>query len=163
MMLLSSLSHAATAQSSQSGYGQKSTQTDPQTTLQTVCPWLTEGSAAKALGGDVSVTVSMPNTTEGSCKFVRRQGPLNSLEILISKTSLPSCPAGSAKLTGIGNEAVECRLSASHGEASKMVGSRVRELHFVVTLTDHGQKAPAKSEEDDVLAQIAEQVAGNLY
>jgi hypothetical protein len=166
-VLLFSLTSAATAQSSQSGYGQKSTgsQASPRPGPQTVCPWFTEGSAAKVLGGGVSVTASVPNTGEGSCKFVRQQGPPNSLQILISKTNLPPCPAGSVKLTGIGNEAAECRLPASHGEVSKMVSSRVRELHFSVTLTDHGQKTPAKSmdEEDDVLAQIAEQVAGNLY
>lgn len=165
LALLSSLASVATAQSSQSGYGQKSTQASSQTSSHTVCPWFTEGSAAKVLGGGVSVTVSASNTGEGSCKFVRQQSPLNSLEILVSKTGLPSCPDGSIKLTGIGNEAAECRLPASHGEVSKMVSSRVRELHFTVTLTDHAQKIPAKStdEDDDVLAQVAEQLAGNLY
>jgi hypothetical protein len=165
LVLLSSLSRAATAQSSQSGYGQKSTPASPQPNSQAACPWLTQGSAAKVLGGRVSVTVGVSNTGEGSCKFVRQQSPLNYLEILVSKTSLPSCPAGSIRLTGIGNAAAECGLPASHGEVSKMVSSRVRELHFAVTLTNHGQKTPAKSmdEGDDVLAQIAEQVAGNLY
>jgi hypothetical protein len=165
ILTILSLAPAAVAQSSQSGYGQKSTQAGSQTSSHIGCPWFTEGSAAKMLGGGVSVTASVSNTGEGSCRFARQQGPSTSLEILVSKNSLHSCPAGSVKLTGIGNEAAECRLPASHGEAAKMVSSRVRELHFTVTLTDHAQRASAKlmDGEDDVLAQIAEQVAGNLY
>jgi hypothetical protein len=46
-----------------------------------------------------------------------------------------------------------------------MVRSRVRERYFTVTVVDHGPKTSLKpsNEQDDTLAQIAEQVAGNLY
>jgi hypothetical protein len=46
-----------------------------------------------------------------------------------------------------------------------MVSSRVRDLHFTVTLTTREQKSQAKPADlqDDALEQIAEQVAGNLY
>jgi hypothetical protein len=46
-----------------------------------------------------------------------------------------------------------------------MVSGRVRELHFTVTLTSSGQKNPVKVSDvqEDVLQQIAEQIAGNLY
>jgi hypothetical protein len=132
---------------------------------QKVCPWLTEGSAAKALGGDVSVTVNVADTGEGSCKFTRQQDPSDSLDILISKAAFPTCPADSAKLQGIGNEAVLCKPPGSHSEAVEMVSSRVRDLHFTVTRASRRQKSTAKSTDaqEGVLTQIAEQVAGNLY
>jgi hypothetical protein len=95
-MLISFPTLARAAQSNQSGYGQNNPQQKPQVGTQpipdTACPWLTEGSAAKALGSNVSVTASVPNTDEGSCKFARQQAPLGTLEILVDKNSLPSCP-----------------------------------------------------------------------
>jgi hypothetical protein len=163
VFLLSLLAFAARvyAQNSSSAYPQNS----PRSGSQTICPWLTQGSAARALGGDVSVTVSVPSTGEGSCKFKLRHETLNSLEILVSKAKLPTCPADGTKLIGIGNEAVRCRLRDSNGETAEMVSSRVRDVHMNVKLTTHGEKAPAKTldRQGDVLEQIAEQVVGNLY
>ena len=129
------------------------------------CPWLTSGSAAHALGGEVSVTVKVSNTGEGSCSFSRQRGTPDSLEVLVSKATLPVCPADSTSLKGIGNEALTCRPSGSRNEAVEMVSSRVRDLHFTVTLTARGPKTTAKPADphDDALEQIAEQVAGNLY
>ena len=129
------------------------------------CPWLTEGSAAKALGGDVSVTVNVADTGEGSCKFTRQQDSSDSLDILISKAALPTCPAESTKLVGIGNEASLCKPPGSHSEAVEMVSSRVRDLHFTVTRASRRLKSTTKSTDaqEDVITQIAEQVAGNLY
>ena len=163
-MLLLLSATAAIAQSNPSAYGGSSSKPVARANAQAACPWLTAGSAAKALGGDVSVTVDVPNK-EGTCKFVRQQGEPNTLEIFVGKSNFRSCSPGSVRLTGIGNEAEECRVPASHGEISRMVSSRVRELPFSVTLTDRREKSSAKSqgEQDDVLAQIAEQVAGNLY
>lgn len=129
------------------------------------CPWLTEGNAAHALGGHVSVTANVANTGEGSCKFSRQAGSPGSLEIFVSKASVAACPAESLKLLGVGNEAVRCKLSSSHGEAAERVSSRVRDLHFTVTLVSRPQKNSSKppDPQDDALEQIAEQVAGNLY
>lgn len=129
---------------------------------QTGCPWLTEGSAAHALGGDVSVTAKVSDMGEGRCSFVRQQ---DSLEILVSKAALPTCPGGSTALRGIGNEAWSCMAHASQGEAVEMISSRVRDFHLVVTLTTHAPKRPPKPEDlqNDALEQVAEQVAGNLY
>ncbi len=130
-----------------------------------VCPWLTQGSAAKALGGDVSVTVNVSDSGEGLCRFARRQGFSDSLEIQVSEAALPLCPPESFSLKGIGNEATRCKLTASHGESAERISSRVRELHFTVTFTSHEQKSATKSPDaqDDALEQVAEQVAGNLY
>jgi len=164
ILLLLSLSFfvaSVCAKNSSPAYPQNSPHSGPQT----ICPWLTQGSAARALGGDVSVTVSVSSTSEGSCKFKVQHETPNSLEILVSKTKLPTCPVESTKLIGIGNEAMRCRLPASNGETAEMVNSRVRDVHMNVTLTTRGEKAPDKTSDRqrDVLEQIAEQVAGNLY
>jgi hypothetical protein len=139
--------------------------TRAQSSAQTGCPWLSEGSAATALRGDVSVTVNVSDMGEGSCKFSRQLGSIDSLRILVSRTTLTGCPAKSMKLAGIGNEAARCKLRGSRGETVEMASSRVRDLHFTVTLTSRGRKSPAKSSESqqDVLEQVAEQVAGSLY
>lgn len=129
------------------------------------CPWLTSGSAAHTLGGEVSVTAKVTNTGEGSCSFSRQQSPPDSLEVLVSRATLAVCPADSTGLKGIGNEALTCRLRGSRNEAVEMISSRVRDLHFTVTLTARGRKTTTKPADphDDALEQIAEQVAGNLY
>ena len=161
LLLLSSSAVIAQTQYGQPGAPHAQTQSRPQTG----CPWLTEGSAAHALGGDVFVTVTVAEPGEGSCKFSRQPGSSNSLQIVVSKSPLPTCSSASTKLLGIGNEAASCMLPGSHGEAVEMVSSRVRDLHFTVTLVSRGSKGAAKSADpqDDALEQIAEQVAGNLY
>ncbi len=161
LLLLISAASDLRAQNDNAGYS-KST---PQSGSQAVCPWLTQGSAVRALGGDVSVTVNVANTGEGSCRFLRQQAPMNSLEILVGKTSGAKCPDNSTRLTGIGNEAARCQLRESHGEIMEMVSSRVREFYFTVTLSIQGQKVAVNSSDSsgDALEQIAEQVAGNLY
>jgi hypothetical protein len=152
---------AMQAQYGSSGAGK--TNLPPHT--QATCPWLSPGSAATALGGDVSVTVNVTNLSEGSCRFSRQQGSHDSLEIAVSMASLPTCSGEHTTLRGIGNEAARCRFAGAHGEAVEMVSSRVRDEHFTVTLTWRGPKAAAHSpdEQDDALEQAAEQVAGNLY
>jgi len=137
----------------------------PQTGAQTGCPWLSQGTAAAALHGDVSVTVDVPHTGEGSCKFSCRQAPADSLQILVSRTTLTPCPAKSTKLSGIGNDAASCTLHGPRGQKVEMVSSRVRDLHFTVTLTARAQKSSSKSPDlqQDALEQVAEQVAGSLY
>jgi hypothetical protein len=161
LALLFSMTYGLRAQNRSASYKQNT----PQSVSQIVCPWFTQGSAAKALGGDVSVTANMSNTGEGSCKFAREHEPVNSLEILVSKASVPTCPPNSARLTGVGNEATRCRLRESHGAQVEMVSGHVRDMHFAVTLAMHEQKSSAKPLEysADTLQQIAEQVSGNLY
>jgi hypothetical protein len=134
------------------------------------CPWLTAGSAARTLGGEVSVTVKLSEMGEGLCSFSRQQGSPDSLEILVSKAALPMCPPDSTALKGIGNEALSCRHGGAHSDSVEMISSRVRDLHFTVTLTTRAQKTSAKTADaqsadpqNDALEQIAEQVAGNLY
>jgi hypothetical protein len=161
MLSLSASSAMVCAQNSRPAYPQNSPHSRPQT----ICPWLTQGSAARALGGDVSVTVSVSSTGEGSCEFRAQHEAVNSLEVRVGKAKLPTCSAEGTKLIGIGNEAVRCRLRSSNSETAEMVSSRVRDVYMTVALTTRGEKAPAKTPDGqgDVLEQIAEQVAGNLY
>jgi hypothetical protein len=159
---------AASATAAQTQYGVPASLSGAQIASQnpanTGCPWLTKGSAAKALGGDVSVAVNMSSPLEGSCRFSREPDSADYLEIHISKVVLPACPAGSMDLKGIGNQAMRCVPPGSHGRGIEMISSRVRDLYFTVTCASRGQKNNAKADaQDDALEQIAEQVAGSLY
>ena len=129
------------------------------------CPWLTQGGAAKALGGEVSVAVHVSDSGEGWCGFSRAQKPDGLLKIEVSKTALASCGAGGAMLKGVGNEAMRCALSASGGKNGEMISGRVRDLYFVITLEAGRNESPANAagKQDDTFEQIAEQVAGNLF
>ncbi len=137
----------------------------PQTKLPPACPWLTQGTAAKMLGGDVSVTLNVSDSGDGSCKFSREQGPSPVLEIVVKKADLPGCPADSLALRGIGNEAALCRHAGPNGEVVQIVSSRVRDQHFVVTLTSRGHEKVAKTQDpqEEPVAKISEQVAGSLF
>ena len=140
-------------------------QSGSQPRSRTTCPWLTQGSASRVLGGDVSTKVSVSDIGEGSCRFLREQRSPGSLKILVSKRALASCPSQSTELKGIGNQAAMCRVKGAHSKDVEMVSGRVRDLHFTVTLTSRGQKSPAKlpDVQEDALEQIAEQIAGNLF
>jgi hypothetical protein len=155
-LLLSTIS-GLRAQNKSANYPQNTAQFPSQA----ACPWFTQGSAAKTLGGDVSAIVKVSNTGEGSCKFARLRESANSLEIIVSKANLSGCPQDGVRLTGIGNEATRCKLR----ESVERVSGHVREMNFTVTLSMHGEKSPAKPLEysADTLQQISEQVAGNLF
>jgi hypothetical protein len=161
LLLLAAFSAAPQAQYGTPGIPHSSSQTGSRTN----CPWLTEGSAAKVLGGNVSVMVAMTNIDEGSCKFVRQQDSTDSLEVLVNKAALITCSAENIRLQGIGNNAARCKLPGPHKEVVEMVSSQVRDLHFTVTLTYRRQEnlTKAADAQGDILEQIAEQVAGNLY
>lgn len=121
------------------------------------CPWLTQGTAAKALGSDVSVSVKLSSATEGVCQFSQLDRPQVFLKVEVSKGALAGCGAGSSALKGIGNEAMRCMLPA--GET---ISGRVREMNFTLTLAGREKSGPADSHED-TLEPIAELVAGNLF
>lgn len=136
------------------------------------CPWLTIGSAAKILGGDVTMTVRASGNWEGSCRFTRQTGEaMGALEILVGKADTHSCPEGSPKLKAIGNEAVQCRRSIAPGQETDTIAGRVRNVYFVVALTNvagaildqSGEARPADPYGASPLERLAEQVSGNLY
>jgi hypothetical protein len=133
---------------------------------ETNCPWLTQGSAAKVMGGDSSALVSLANEKEGTCTFSHQDGAHTyALEITVSKKEVDACPADSAKLTGIGNAAALCRTEHSPVEAVEQVSSRVRDLFFTIRLVAKGPKTNAMpiAVQREAVSQTAEQVAGNLY
>ena len=135
-----------------------------------ICPWLTKGSAETALGGSVTAAVQVSDSGEGTCTFTREQASTKNgfkdvLKISVQKAPQPPCPAGSTKLTGIGNEAVRCTVRRSAEESVEMIVSRVRDLNFTISMASHirSPKTTETNSEDDRIEQIAEQVAGNLF
>ncbi|HTV04417.1 MAG TPA: hypothetical protein VME86_03540 [Acidobacteriaceae bacterium] len=127
----------------------------------TDCPWLTKGTAADALRGDVNLSVSMSNMDNGTCRFSRQQKPSGVLEIIVSKSALQTCPPNSQDITGVGNSAKECSGRAHHGEATAMISGQTRNTYFTVRLTLHAKKDDP--ELNAAVEAIAEEVAGNLY
>jgi hypothetical protein len=130
-----------------------------------VCPWLTQGSAAAMLGGDLSAVVKLTPPEQGSCAFTLQQGATTYvLEVVVESTPRTTCPPASAKLPGIGNEAVACRIQRAPNELVDVVSSRVRTLYFTVNLTIRGTTTSPTplDKQRDIVERAAEQVAGNL-
>ena len=130
-----------------------------------VCPWLTQGSAAAMLGGNVSAVIKLMLSNQGSCSFTLQQGATTYvLEVVVEITPSTACPPASSKLSGIGNEAVACRLQRSPNEFVDVVSSRVRALYFTVSLTIRGTTTSPTplDKQRDIVERAAEQVAGNL-
>lgn len=129
------------------------------------CPWLTQGMAARVLGGEVSVDVHVVDAREGSCSFVRTSDAAISLKLDVSKSTLPACGADAMKLKGIGNEALRCTLPAANDRMGQKIASRVRDRFFTLTLSQSKSAAaePSDDLQNDDLEQAAESVAGNLF
>jgi len=123
----------------------------PSSSAVTTCPWLTEGSAAKVLGGEVHVILNVASATQGTCTFVKAARPQEQLKVLVGGGNIPSCPAGSAKVIGVGDQASRCHLPHS----AQMISGNVRTVNMAITLSGN--------QSDDAIRQIAEQVAGNLF
>jgi hypothetical protein len=115
------------------------------------CPWVTEGSAAKVLGGPVHAILNVASPTQGTCTFVKTARPQEQLKVLVGAGNVPSCPAGSAKVVGVGNQASRCHLPHS----AQMISGNVRAVDMAITLSGN--------QTEDAIQQIAEQVAGNLF
>jgi hypothetical protein len=115
------------------------------------CPWLTEGSAAKVLGGPVHAILNVASPTQGTCTFVKTARPQEQLKVLVGAGNIPSCPAGSAKVIGVGDQASRCHLPHS----AQMISGNVRAVDMAITLSGN--------QTEDAIQQIAEQVAGNLF
>jgi hypothetical protein len=126
----------------------------PSSSAVATCPWLTEGSAARVLGGPVHVILNVASPTQGTCTFVKIARPKEQLKVLVGAGSVPSCPAGSAKVIGVGDQASRCHLS----RFVQMISGNVRTVDMAITLVSGSSTQP-----DDAIQQIAEQVAGNLF
>jgi hypothetical protein len=128
-----------------------SAQNSPPSSADPVCPWLTEGSAAKVLGGPVQVILNVASATQGTCTFVKTARPQERLKVLVGAGNIPSCPPGSARVIGVGNQASRCHLPHS----AQMISGNVRAVDMAITLSGN--------QTEDAIQHIAEQVAGNLF
>ena len=137
----------------------KGTPPVPPSNSEAACPWLTEGSAANALGGKVRVILSLASFTQGTCTFVKMEDPQDQLKVFVGAGNVPSCPAGSAPVVGVGVQASRCRLPLRNQGLTQMISSRVREINLAVAVSTSKSGDPA----DGAIEQIAEQVAGNLF
>jgi hypothetical protein len=133
-----------------------------------VCPWLTQGTAAALMGGDVTSNVHV-SAREGSCEFLRSEGNDRlsgvsdtslHMKIVISHIPPTECVTGK-RLTGIGQDAFLCITNAG-GKYQQIIRGRVRATYFILTLTgkevSEADKTPSKA-----LEQAAEEVTGNLF
>jgi hypothetical protein len=137
---------------------------------QVTCPWLTEGTAATALGGAPDLAVKLASPQEGSCVFTfENEAARSSLEITVQNQPLStpdlSCPAGSPSLAGVGNSAVICHAAFSPRRDRQLVLSQVRHIYFSIALTRERKDTtmPDVEKQRDRITMIAEQVAGNLF
>jgi hypothetical protein len=138
-----------------------------------MCPWLTSGTAERFLGGEVSVAANVDSSgAGGSCSFTRPGGDrAPSIEILVGPIDTHACPQDSIKLKALGNEAVQCRLSASPSKQSDQIAGRIRKTFFVVTITNvpgATRKEPEDPRIKDAygaspIERLTELVVGNLY
>ena len=149
--LLFSAMFLAVSLSAQNYPTKKPSSSAPSSSAVTACPWLTEGSAAKVLGGEVHAPLNVAGPTQGTCTFVKTAHPQEQLKVLVGAADIPSCPAGSAKVIGVGDQASRCRLPHS----SQMISGNVRAVDMAITLSG--------TQPEDAIQQIAEQVAGNLF
>lgn len=135
-------------------YPTKKPPSPPSSSPTPTCPWVTEGSAAKVLGGPVHAILNVASPTQGTCTFVKTARPQEQLKILVGAGNIPSCPAGSAKVIGVGDQASRCHLPHS----AQMISGRVRTVDMAITLS-----SSSANQSEDAIEQIAEQVAGNLF
>jgi hypothetical protein len=137
------------------------------------CPWLNAATAAGALKGSVTFTVtrSGTNNADATCEFTHQEGAaLISLRIQVDTMKNPArefapysakCGPNAAPLRAIGNEALVCSLRGKN-QFSEQVVSRVRERAFIVKITSN--LAPTReSDLRERTQKIAEQVAGFLF
>jgi hypothetical protein len=133
------------------------------------CPWLTQGTAATLLGGDVSVIVHVIEGM-GSCDFVSntnggtKASPSRAslhLRIQVSHSSSKECATGE-RLTGIGEDAVLCSQTAA-GDQQDIVRGRVRSTYFLCVLEGAKTNSTDDAFQRTTIERIAEVVAGNLF
>jgi hypothetical protein len=133
---------------------------------QTTCPWLTQGTAATWLQGPATVSTNLLSANEGTCTFTLHQdNALYTLEITVSATNHPRCPASSKPLTGIGNEAILCAANHSRNQTTDTITSRIRDRYLTVqlTITAKNTNPMPPDQRQAIVQQAAEEVAGNLY
>ncbi len=98
--------------------------------------------------------LNVASATQGTCTFVRTARPKEQLKVFVGAGNVPSCPTGSAKVIGVGDQARRCHLPHS----AQMISGNVRAVDMAITLS-----GGFGNQSEDAIQQIAEQVAGNLF
>lgn len=129
------------------------------------CPWLTQGTVATLLGGEVTANIHAANADAGSCRFSLHHGAMEyELEVTVASAAGATCPAGSPKVTGVGSEAFSCAAKRASWETTDMISGRVRTTYFVIRLTGKGASNPlAPEKRSEIVERAAEAVSGNLF
>lgn len=133
------------------------------------CPWLTLGTAEKALGGAATVAVQQSSPPEGSCQFALKGTPHSVLQITVTKAQKHVCSDADAPLVGLGNQARQCVQKSGEGQPMDVIEGRVRDLNYVITMTQPAlpsHSAPSKAgliPTVSAIEVVADIVAGNLY
>ena len=129
---------------------------------QEACPWLTEGTAAALMGGDVSATMHVSGGM-GTCDFIldRKSGDAVRMDIAVSHRSANECVQGE-RLPGVGQDAFACRTNTG-GEHREVIRGRVRGMFFLLTLTTTDTRSIDEALWSKRLEQAAEAVAGSLF
>ena len=124
------------------------------------------------LGGEVTMVAHASGNAEGSCRFENHSGKVaQTIEVQVGKKDSHPCPTGSKGLQALGNEAAQCTHTNSQGDESDTIAGRVRDVYFVVTMTNvpdairepSADARPSDPFEASSLERVAEQVAGNLF
>jgi hypothetical protein len=142
------------------------------------CPWINEATAAGALDGAVTATVTRPETSkdtdEATCVFLHQSGSTG-IELRIEVEMLRGAPGAYAAyaetcgpdgtpLRAIGNEAVTCGYTDKKRKkwVSEQVVGRVRDHVFTVRVSSSGA-SPDRNVLREKARKMAEQLAGYLF
>jgi hypothetical protein len=140
------------------------------------CPWLNEATAAGALQGPDTSTVTHPNNNkdDATCEFIHRDGSSASVLRIEVETIggapgafagyVARCGQNSVPLKAIGNEAVACSVDDRNkkGWVSEQIVGRVRDRAFTVRISSNAA-SPERGALREAARKIAEQVAGFLF
>jgi hypothetical protein len=138
------------------------------------CPWLNAATAAGALEGPVTVSVTYldPDNIDAACEFTHKvDHTVRTLRIEVDTMKdlahdfpryLAKCRQGAKPLRAIGNEAIACSVLGKNNQVAEQVVSRVRERAFIVDVLSSGPATEREANRDKA-RRIAEQVAGFLF
>ncbi len=133
------------------------------------CPWLTLGTAEKALGGAATAAVQQSSPLEGSCRFTLKANPNSVLQITVGKAQKQACSDAGVPLVGLGNEAQQCVQKSGQGRPMDVIEGRIRDLNYVIAMTQlNSPSHPSPPRTDPIptvpaIEVVADIVAENLY
>ena len=136
----------------------------PAAHAQQACPWLTQGTAEKLMGGPVIADIHAPTADRGTCAFTHSTATNTVVLRIEAGNQVPAVCVGGDHLKGIGDEAVRCVTDRSE-EHREAIQGHVRSTQFALTLTVRGNSLShlQPDAQRSAAEQIAEEVAGSLF